>query len=426
MKRIVLAVIATARVASAQPAAPPDDAAPLAELRDDAAIAKALTAITQDPAITVDDPQQRALAQALMVEGVRRLKAKEHDQALANFLEAYGKFPSPRILLNVASTLRVMGRLSDAANTYQRYLLDPVSGDERIGEVKAVLTTLDQELTVLTVRVTPPGASLSIDAGPFIPVGGSLQARIRPGIHLVRIKHGDATDELTVNGFPGELKEIQLTAVAAKQPDAPTTTPPAPVPTKPPPETVNAWLDDSQRYGTSDTSSNQRFVFTEPGVALPPFVPRDDRDDTPLLLVVPRERISSGLLGVLRIDAEGRGFAGGLGIAISRGHFEADALILRSNQTGAYLGARYRFMTNFFRPYVQVGLPAFVFETEDAMGDTETRLALGLRLAAGAELYINGHLSVQADFGYEHFWFVDGTRFVADVLVPTVGVIGRL
>jgi hypothetical protein len=33
---------------------------------------------------------------------------------------------------------------------------------------------------------------------------------------------------------------------------------------------------------------------------------------------------------------------------------------------------------------------------------------------------------VQADLGYEHFWFVDNTPFVSNVYVPTVGVIGRM
>lgn len=104
-------------------------------------------------------------------------------------------------------------------------------------------------------------------------------------------------------------------------------------------------------------------------------------------------------------------------------------MVLRSNQNGGYLGARYRFLTGFLRPYGAVGIPGFVFDHTTGFGDmevTETKLAIGARIAAGIELYINGHLSVQADFGYEHFWFVDNTPFVSDVYVPTVGVIGRM
>ena len=148
-----LAGLALATPAVAQPAG--DLAAPLAPVRDDKQLTETLTAITQDPAIPVEDPAIRALAQALMVEGVKQLQARAYDQALANFLEAYTKFPSPKILLNIGSTLREMGRLADAANTYQRYLVDPATGAERVAEVKELLLRLDEQLTILTVRVFP-------------------------------------------------------------------------------------------------------------------------------------------------------------------------------------------------------------------------------------------------------------------------------
>src|SRR6476469_9974370 len=122
------ALAATIVLASASARAQADDAPPLAQIRDEKQLAQALATITSDPAIKVDDPKARPLAAALMSEGVKQLQAQAYDQALANFLEAYAKFPSPKILLNIASTLRDMGRPSDAANTYQRYLSDPASG----------------------------------------------------------------------------------------------------------------------------------------------------------------------------------------------------------------------------------------------------------------------------------------------------------
>ena len=63
--------------------------------------------------------------------------------------------------------------------------------------------------------------------------------------------------------------------------------------------------------------------------------------------------------------------------------------------------------------------------TVDNVTTTSRRLAVGLRAAAGLELKINGHLSVQGDVGYEHFFFVD-QHFEDNVFVPTLGVIGRL
>ena len=201
----LLPAAAFAQPATPAPPAPP----PLAQIKDDKQLADALSQITQDPSVPVADDKARPLAQALMTEGVKRLQAKSYDQALANFLEAYGKFPSPKILLNVASTLRDMGRLADAANTYHRYLLDPATGAERVAEVKEILLKLDDQLTILTVRVSPKGSEISIDAGPFIPVGSTLVTRVRTGLHLVRIRYGDASNELTLNGF--EREQVVLT-----------------------------------------------------------------------------------------------------------------------------------------------------------------------------------------------------------------------
>ncbi len=390
---------------------------PLVQIRDDKQLAEAISQITQDPAITVEDPRQRTLAQALIIEGVRQLQRKVFDQALANFLEAYNKFPSPRILLDIASTLRDMGRLADAANTYQRYL---ATGRERVAEVKELLNKLDEQLTILTVRVAPRRSSISIDAGSFIPVGSTLVTRVRPGLHLVRVRNGDKIGEITINGFEGETKEV-LASVEVETPIDPRI---------PPPDHQDGWLITGQY--NSDLGGNQRTVLaTTAGEQLTAIVPPFEIFDDGLPPVTATtEGTSSGVLAVLRIDAEGRGFAGGLGLAVARGKFEGDVLVLRSNQTGGYLGMRYRFLTGLFRPYAAVGIPGFVFDNTvanaDGMDVTETKLALGARIAAGIELNINAHVSVHADFGYEHFWFVEGTPFVPDVYVPTVGVIARM
>ncbi|MEO8699401.1 MAG: hypothetical protein ABI867_05130 [Kofleriaceae bacterium] len=421
MKRaLVMVALLAPRVALAQEP-------PLAQIKDDKQLSEALAQITNDPAIPVEDPKLRPLAQALMIEGVRQLQNKIYDQALANFLEAYAKFPSPKILLNVASTLRDMGRGADAANTYQRYLSDPQSGSERIAEVKELLIRLDEQLTILTVRVFPHGSDISIDAGPFIPVGSTLVTRVRPGIHLVRIRNDNQTNEVSVNGFEGENKEVAaaLTIAVPVMPPVTATKPTAP------PDNQNGWLITGQYK--SDGTGNQRGVLkTTAGESVSAITPVFDiMGDGDVVVRSPtHDTISSGLLGVVRIDAEGRGFAGGLGLAIARGRFEGDVMVLRSNVTGGYLGFRYRFLVGFLRPYAALGIPGFVFDNtvQGAMGETttETKLAIGARVAGGIELYINGHLSVQGDIGFEHFWFVKDTRFVENVWVPTLGVIGRL
>jgi len=414
--------------------------APVAELKDDKQLAAALQAITQDPAIAVDDPATRPLAQALMTEGVRQLQARAHDQALANFLEAYAKFPSPKILLSIASTLRDMGRLDDAANSYQRYLADPATSADRMAEVRELLRKLDEQLTLLTVRVAPHGSDISIDGGPFIPVGSSLVTRVRSGLHLVRIRKNDQRNELTINGFEGENKEVTATLAAVVTPDpSQPSAVPAVVDARPPeikrgvqkaaPERVEGWLITGTLYGATDATSPERTVHDRDGHQVAAIVPHYDASDRGEVTDDDDDPINSGVLAVLRIDGKGRGFAGGAGLSISRGKLELEIMLLKSDEIGGYLGLRYRLLTGLFRPYAAAGAPGFVFDHDERAADgsamTARRLAVGVRAAAGIELMINDHMSVQGDLGYEHFFFIDD-HYEADVFVPTLGVIGRL
>lgn len=432
LSRALVAITLTAGTAHAQPISEP---APLAQIRDEKQLAEALSMITQDPTIPVDEPAIRALAQALMTEGVKQLQARSYDQALANFLEAYNKFPSPKILLNVASTLRDMGRLADAANTYQRYLLDPSTGSERVAEVKEIMLRLDEQLTILTVRVFPRGSDISIDGGPFIAVGSSLLTRVRPGIHLVRIRKDLAASEMTVNGFEGENKEISVAIkvdrpAGVAQPPVPDPEQPQPAALKPEPEHVDGWLITGTQYASADGTGRERKVRSgTAGPEISAIVPRYDSDDDGMAFVryETAPTISSGVIAVLRIDGEGRGFAGGVGLALSRARFEAEIMLLKSDSIGGYIGLRYRLLTGWLRPYIGLGMPGFAYDAVDANGmSTSKRLAVGVRGAAGVELKINGHFSVQADLGYEHFFSVDPLRIDPNIFVPTLGVIGRL
>jgi len=447
MRSVLLAALAAVlapATASAQPAppsppqAPPGDTPPLAQIRDPKQLGDALSAITQDPSVPVDDPKARSLAQALMSEGVKQLQETHFDQALANFLEAYAKFPSPKILLNIASTLRDMGRTADAANTYQRYLLDPATGAERVAEVKTLLLDLDDKLTILTVRVSPRGSDISIDGGPFISVGSTLQTRVRPGVHLVRIRRGDGLDEKNLTGFPGETKEFPIQLAESGKPEVAKPdikSPPATKTQEPPDKPQQAWLAVGTQYGTSNADSNVRTVRSSSGREISARIPSFDSDDRAEVTAHDDDAINSGLMTVLRVDGKGRGFAGGGGIALAFDHWEAELAFLKSDLYGAYVGARYLVFTGWIRPYGALGMPLFVFNADnfDQMGNVTTvdkRVSLGVRYAGGIELRLNGHLSVQADLGGEHFFFVHGVihaghTYDENVFVPTLGVILR-
>jgi hypothetical protein len=454
------------RAVHAQPVTRPEDGPQLAELRDDKQLADALSAITQDPAVRVDDPRARADAQGLMTEGVHQLQTRAYDQALANFLEAYAKFPSPKILLDIASTLRDMGRLADAANTYDRYLADPATSAERVGEVKQLLLDLDKQLTLVAVRVFPRGSQVSIDAGPFVAVGSTLLTRVRPGLHLVRVRQGSATSEVTVNGFEGEQKEVpvavRLDVATAPTPPTPTPTPartptptptqtqtPTPTPTPSPshptlgdklpietalPDRVDGWLITGTQYTADSGTGRSRHVrvgYAGPEVApIMPSTPASAADDV-VATYEPESHITSGVIALARIEpfGAGSGAAGGLGLAYTLvDRVELELAVLRSSAWGGYFGGRYRLLVGDVRPYVEAGVPLFEF-VDDTSGSTT--VAFGVRAAGGLEYKLQAHVSIQADLGVEHYFAVGGKQYMdklldATLFVPTLAVVGRM
>ncbi len=358
------------------------------------------------PAAARADAKQEA--QALVTEGVKLLKSKSYDAALAKFQAAYAKFPSPKILLNLGATLRDMGRLADAANTYDRYLTDPDSGADRIVEVKKILAELDQDLVLLTLEVTPAGAFVSIDGGDWAVAASSQVSRVSPGSHLVRArKAGLESTEVTVEGSPGERRTVSVTLKVEEKVVSPevgtgtgthsadrgTTNEPDP--------------DDGRKGGPRHVGHSGTVAVVDDGGTV--FTPIDDGTG-------PSSRRLPDLGVQARIDGKLRGAA--LAIAVSYSFvsiIEVEVAALLSNAFGVFVGGRYRFLPTRLRPHVGVGVP--VFFSDGAR--------FGARIAAGGEYVLSPHFRVIAELGYEHF-FNPEDMVEADVFVPIIGLAGRL
>ena len=91
------------------------------------------------------------------------LETGEFAKALELYREAYARFPSPKILINIGTALRSLGRDAEAAETYQRYLDDPGADPKRRDEVKQLLDELSAKLGRLRVDIDQPGAQLQLD-----------------------------------------------------------------------------------------------------------------------------------------------------------------------------------------------------------------------------------------------------------------------
>lgn len=387
------------------------------------------------PAASPEDAAKKD-AQQLVTDGVALLTAKKYDEALDKFLAAYERFPSPKILLNVGSTLRDMGRLADAANTYERYLEDPSTGAERVGEVKQLLVDLDKKVALLAVQVTPPGADVSIDGGPWTTIGASLSTRVSPGPHLLRARKAGLEDaEVPVNGFEGQRKDVQVTLklqVAAEVSTGTTSIDARPTahaqpdgkPATPTGQNTSGWMITGPHAGRAHAHqghSGNGDVQGEVHVAtVGPAL--DHYDDHVVASAAPAEpsRFEASLQS--RIDGKLRGAALAIGADYDPSpDLQAEVALLLSKDLdgvipGVYGGVRLHFLDGRVRPLVGGGVPIFW------SGGTAR---IGVRAGAGAEVLINEHLSVLADLGLEHF-FNPQSRYEATVFVPIVGVHGRM
>jgi hypothetical protein len=346
-----------------------------------AAPAAAAPIATPEP----EAPEKRD-AQAMVTEGVALLRARKHGAALAKFRAAYARYPSPKILLNIGSTLREMGRLAEAANVYQEYIGDPATAPERLAEVKKILRELDARLVLLTVAITPAGAEVSIDGRPWQPIGQELVTRVTPGARLVRARSaGFEPAERSVTGGPGESRRVALTLTPVTLAPAPSTRP-APAPAPAPGASPGASID---------AAASPALAATRPAAPS-------------------RHRV--GIAAAARIDGELRGAATSIGLVYGPlPHLEIEAAALLADVYGAYAGARVRPFLGMVRPVLSAGAPMFWSDG--------TRVAA--RIALGGEVALNDHLLLVAEAGYEHF-FNPEDGYQADLFVPLVGLHARL
>jgi len=398
-----------------------------------ATIARCAPSAVADPAATParDDASKRA-AQALVDEAVALLQQRQYPAALARFLVAYERYPSPKILLNIASTLRDMGQPADAANTYQRYLDDPGTGVGRVNEVKRLLADLDQQVALLVVAVSPTGADVSIDGGAWTTIGPSLSTRVAAGAHVVRVRKAGLTPaHASVDGVAGNRHDVAIVMRAQGNAEVATA---APVPTASAPTpagTTNGWMitgnQPRPRALAAVVPPPARTAVVEPPVeaTAPPVEPATPvaepaRVET-VTVLQPRES-HVGLSAQARIDGHFRGAALAIGLdydPVRSVQLELAGLVSRDDQGdifGGYAGLRVRLIDAVIRPTIGAGVP--VFWSAD-------KARVGARTAMGLELELSSHLLLLAEVGVERF-FNPQPGYAATSLVPLVGLYGRL
>ncbi len=316
-------------------------------------------------------------AKELMQLGVKLLSSKDYLGALAVFKDAYSRFPSPKILLNIGTTLKLLDRNAEAVNTYQRYLDSPDADQARRPEVTAEMERLDRKLGRLEITA-PAEAEIQIDDQDWAPAPSARLYRVAPGSYTLRARR-DGYQPFEQTGTMEVGQSVAVTIELAVIPKA----------------------------------VSQVFVP----------VPASERfDDEPALAPEPRSRLGLLARGHFDVDGGAATFIGGT-FDVTR-QLRASAAAIIGPNFGGYVAAHFAFLTGTIQPIVAVGMPIFF--------NDGARVAI--RGAAGVEIVANSHFSFLVELGVEHLFnpqpmveFGGMLRSINSTsLIPAFGVTARL
>lgn len=328
----------------------------------------AIVCVSTSAAAQPSEPD-KGNAKALLQSGLKLFAAKDYLGALAVFKDAYARFPSGKILLNIGTTLVKLDRPAEAANAYQGYLDSPDVDPAKRTEATRILAELDQRVGVLEITSTPNDAEIEL-AGEWRPATEIKRTRVAPG-------------EITIKARRATYKPLTRTVTA--------------------------------RAGATETLALALELEPVAKVSSP------GREPAPGPAVVariePESRSRFGGIALAHVDPSNSGAAGILGVAVSlteRVSVRAAAIV--GPYFGGYAGGSVALLTGRVRPIVAVAMPMF----------SSDGLRFAVRGAGGVELQLTRSFAMIAELGVEHLLNPQDSVTSPTLFVPALGVSGRL
>jgi len=176
--------------------------------------------------IAYADANGKALAARNPDAGTALFPNGDHKGAIDAFRLAYANFPSPKILINIASALEALGRHAEAADAYDRFGVETAQSTDITNERKISASNALARLVkrVARLRLEVPGtAAVVLDGQPIILRNGR-PTYVTPGIHRISASgDGFVTKVLDLELAAGEEKAlaISLEAVPVAEPVEP-------------------------------------------------------------------------------------------------------------------------------------------------------------------------------------------------------------
>jgi tetratricopeptide (TPR) repeat protein len=200
--------------------------------------AGALAGAAAPRARAAESPKQQAAR--LLDTGVTQFEEGHAVEALASFQSAYQIYPSAKILLNMGQALKALGRDAEAAQAYDRFLVEtsalPEVGDRRVALARAGLVEILPRIGRLRLAVQPAEAVVSVDGNVMGPASQLRTLYLSAGDHQVSAASSGFLDRSTqVSAAAGSEQRLELVLEPVPVPPPVVTTAlPAPAPPPPP------------------------------------------------------------------------------------------------------------------------------------------------------------------------------------------------
>ncbi|MCA9588724.1 MAG: PEGA domain-containing protein [Myxococcales bacterium] len=177
------------------------------------ALAVALCGLAVSSPARADDADQRKKeAQQHFDSALKLAESNDYAAALAEFRLAYGKFPSYRVLYNIA---QLCARTDDAVcahRAYTKYLRDGGADvpAKRRTATEAELDKLSKKVGLVTVTSSVAGASVKLDDEPLGETPLPDAVAVTPGSHKLKLVSGLKTADKAFDVGAGESTTAAL------------------------------------------------------------------------------------------------------------------------------------------------------------------------------------------------------------------------
>jgi tetratricopeptide (TPR) repeat protein len=163
----------------------------------------------QSDAATSETDLLKQRAQQLLSEGNALAREGDFATAVVKFRTAYELYPSPKLLLNIGTSLRQLGQYAEALTIYEHYVVDPSADPERISELEGIMRELNGHVGRLIIDLDHRDAKLSIDGQLIREFARGV--RLNPGPHVVLVEKATYLPGVErVHIRAGEVTEVSL------------------------------------------------------------------------------------------------------------------------------------------------------------------------------------------------------------------------